>query len=78
VGYCKRPYAKDSSDQGAGEVTRKDYIMIANAVATSGLPERARETLINNLCRGFREDNERFDSIKFAEACRNDLTHSKR
>lgn len=59
-------------------MTRKDYVMVANAVATSGLPERARETLINNLCRGFREDNDRFDAVRFSEACRNDPQHSSR
>lgn len=59
-------------------MTRKDYSMIAGAIATSGLPERARETLVNNLCRKFAEDNERFDASKFIEACRNDPQHSSR
>lgn len=59
-------------------MTRKDYVMIAGAIATAGLPERARETLINNLCRKFSEDNERFDAVRFSEACRNDPQHSSR
>ena len=59
-------------------MTRKDYTMIASAIASAHLPEGARETLIRNLCKGFREDNERFDSVKFAEACRNDPHHSNR
>lgn len=59
-------------------MTRKDYNMIAAAIAGSGLPESAREVLINTLCKGFVEDNDRFDAIRFADACRNDPRHSKR
>jgi hypothetical protein len=59
-------------------MTRKDYTMIASAIASAYIPEVARENLIRNLCKGFREDNERFDAVKFAEACKNDPYHSNR
>jgi hypothetical protein len=51
-------------------MTRKDYVMIARAVASARLPEWERATLINKLCAVFLEDNERFDAMRFAEACK--------
>jgi hypothetical protein len=59
-------------------MTRKDYTMIAHAIASAGLPEGTRETLVRNLCKGFQEDNEKFDAVKFAQACRHDPYHSGR
>jgi hypothetical protein len=59
-------------------MTRKDYTMIASAIASAHLSELQLENLIRNLCKGFREDNERFDAMRFAEACRNDPYHSNR
>lgn len=59
-------------------MTRKDYTMIASAIASAHIPEVAQENLIRNLCKGFREDNERFDAVKFAEACKNGPYHSNR
>lgn len=59
-------------------MTRKDYTMIASAIASAHLSELQLESLIRSLCKGFREDNERFDAVRFAEACRKDLGHSSR
>jgi hypothetical protein len=51
-------------------MTRKDYVLIARAIASAGLGEWERAEVIKKLCAVFREDNERFDSMRFAEACK--------
>lgn len=58
-------------------MTRKDYLLVASAVAHANIPEETLEVLISNLVRGFREDNDRFDAVRFGDACRDSL-HSKR
>lgn len=46
-------------------MTRKDYKIIAKAIAKAD----CKEALVNELCRVFKEDNPNFDAYKFCLAC---------
>lgn len=50
-------------------MTRKDYILIADAIKSSTLDERHREKVVYTLAYVLRNDNERFDYDKFVTAC---------
>ena len=47
-------------------MTRKDYIAIADALASVEFSHKA--TVVDALCRVFKKDNPRFDADRFKEA----------
>lgn len=49
-------------------MSKKDYKEIAKIIRQSN----GMEDLITSLCIYFKSENERFDSKKFREACRNE------
>lgn len=50
-------------------MTRKDYIIIANAIRYSLPNGQAKADFVNYLSESFERDNERFDVQKFHTAC---------
>jgi len=57
-------------------MTRKHYIAIADVIKEYVKPNHLvygftnhKDDLVSELCRVFEEDNPRFDSDKFREAC---------
>lgn len=50
-------------------MTRKDYVLIADALASTPLPDRERDALVRSLSRALAQDNPRFDPSRFKEAC---------
>ena len=54
-------------------MTRKDYIKIASIIKDNTMqdtqPILNKNTLIEDLCIMFKEDNSLFDSHRFNEAC---------
>lgn len=49
-------------------MTRKDFILIANALAKSpNSPEK--EVIVSNLIDALRQTNDAFDTRRFQEAC---------
>ncbi len=55
-------------------MTRKDYVLIADAIASVMQNVSSRETetvdsLIRTLSTAFKRDNPRFDAMRFAAAC---------
>lgn len=58
-------------------MTKKDYILIADAIAKAFpealtyAQEEAQTDVIESLCTALKRDNPRFDERKFMDACRN-------
>ena len=54
-------------------MTRKDYIMIAEVISDSTLhlmdTHILKSTLIINLSKQLKKDNNRFDGLRFIKAC---------
>lgn len=50
-------------------MTRKDYVLIAEAIKSTTLDERNREKVVYTLAFALKGENERFDYDKFVTAC---------
>lgn len=53
-------------------MTKKDYVLIANAIkdaqVSCNLNEMQKETLVNEFCYHLEKTNPRFDGVKFKQA----------
>ena len=52
-----------------GNMTRKDYRIVADAISCSGLDEDAIVKLARSLSVAFLKDNDNFDPARFLDAC---------
>lgn len=53
-------------------MTKKDYELIAEAIfylANPQIKQSDLKELVDILCKEFKRDNDRFDEVKFREAC---------
>jgi len=49
-------------------MTRKDYVIIADALRSARLDDQSEDKVISAISRALLDDNDRFDSVRFREA----------
>jgi hypothetical protein len=57
-------------------MTKRDFAMVAEAIAATPMSGPARKALVARLCAAFEADNERFRADLFTEACQKNPTQA--